>query len=242
MPEFIPILTGGDAHNITAQVVVTDEAGIRKLTYRDKFAVELGSEEFNCETSVIGNVGTIPLYRLPFFVEVTTCLDATFTSMPLFETPTRDVPNPGVPLPCSPLFCPPNALCDEAQSRANRERSIINEMCPQFRLLKHDRDKQRDLMILYYASAAALAIAGALIITVGGIYGLVVGIILLVAAGILLGLAIAATITFNQTNGEFLAMERRMNDALNRFNSAANDARTHCCPHCITVDLSAPTC
>ena len=47
MPEFIPILTGGDAHNITAQVVVTDEAGIRKLTYRDKFAVELGSEEFN---------------------------------------------------------------------------------------------------------------------------------------------------------------------------------------------------
>ena len=37
MPEFIPILTGGDAHNITAQVVVTDEAGITALMYAAMF-------------------------------------------------------------------------------------------------------------------------------------------------------------------------------------------------------------
>jgi uncharacterized membrane protein len=128
-----------------------------------------------------------------------------------------------------------------AEQLAIVTRNGIVQSCSDVSTLRGRRDAFAIAAAILLAAAIALVAVAAAVIGAPIIGAIVAGVCLAVAAGLLIAAGVLAGLA-GAAERQLEAAQDRLAQARADFTDAAQEVTRVCCPGCITVDLTQPSC
>lgn len=241
-----------DPVTVTVRVFFEDNgmprSGIDSVRIITSAGVDLPvPQPFDCPFSHSAVVGPVPRTELPLWAETRDCsgeITPVESNGPLFDSESRpdSEPEPGTPMPClAEVMCPADSGCAELEREAMRSYEGLAEHCGECAALRASERREREKFWGWMVLGLAMLVV-AMIFVAQGPWGAIGALFWAAAGAYLIYEATQASIRADRLARRAEECEEEMSGLRDAFNEAVQRIELACCPHCVTVPLTEPSC